>query len=226
VSFFYLGWFGIGVILWALPKLVHESWFWVVFTIFSVVCAWSVMQTWSLMHYFAPALGALYLALGLSLSVTFDQLGQKVTPRIRRVWNQPGWQALALAAPILVLGGIIATETVSRKIQTKLEAKQQATVNLSTKHGVDLKLSSIEGNHLVFYRPMPPEDVVWVYNPADLDSARIIWAWDLGDIRNLDLIQRYPNRRIWKVTGRGFRQPMDLREWDPSNVKPVKITTP
>ncbi|WP_148259904.1 hypothetical protein [Isosphaera pallida] len=118
------------------------------------------------------------------------------------------------------LGGIVATETASRK------AKQQATVILSTKHGVDLKLSSIKGNHLVFYCPMPPEDVVWVDNPTDLDSARIIWAWDLGDIRNLDLIQHYPNRRIWQVTGRGFRQPMDLREWDPSNVKPVKITTP
>ena len=43
------------------------------------------------------------------------------------------------------LGGIVATETASRR------AKQQATVNLSTKHGVDLKLSSIEGNHLVFF---------------------------------------------------------------------------
>lgn len=37
----------------------------------------------------------------------------------------------------------------------------------------------------------------WVYNPADIDSADVIWARDLGSKKNQRLLQYYADRQIW-----------------------------
>jgi hypothetical protein len=43
----------------------------------------------------------------------------------------------------------------------------------------------------------PPFD--WVYNRADLESAKIIWADDMGPAKNQELIRYFKNRRVWLV---------------------------
>jgi hypothetical protein len=35
----------------------------------------------------------------------------------------------------------------------------------------------------------------WVYNAADIDDARVVWARDLGPEQNAELERYYPNRR-------------------------------
>lgn len=37
----------------------------------------------------------------------------------------------------------------------------------------------------------------WVYNAADIDRSDIIWARDMGDEHNTELIQYYRDRKIW-----------------------------
>lgn len=37
----------------------------------------------------------------------------------------------------------------------------------------------------------------WVYNAADIDGARVVWARDLGDTENEKLRAYYPNRTAW-----------------------------
>jgi hypothetical protein len=37
----------------------------------------------------------------------------------------------------------------------------------------------------------------WVHNAADIDSSRIVWAHDLGDVENLELLHYYPDRTYW-----------------------------
>lgn len=39
----------------------------------------------------------------------------------------------------------------------------------------------------------------WVYNEADLDSAKVLWARDMGATENEELIHHYPDRRAWLV---------------------------
>jgi hypothetical protein len=39
----------------------------------------------------------------------------------------------------------------------------------------------------------------WVYNRADLNSAKVIWADDMGPAQNRELIRYYKNRRVWLV---------------------------
>jgi hypothetical protein len=37
----------------------------------------------------------------------------------------------------------------------------------------------------------------WVYNRADIDAAKIVWARDMGDAANAELIRYFPQRRVW-----------------------------
>jgi hypothetical protein len=53
------------------------------------------------------------------------------------------------------------------------------------------------GRHLVLVRYGPRQSIhdEWVYNRADLDSARVVWARDLGD--NRLLLERFADRKVW-----------------------------
>ena len=67
---------------------------------------------------------------------------------------------------------------------------------------VSSRLQARGGQHLVFvrYDPDVPIDVEWVYNSADLHTAPVLFAQDLGTARNPDLIAAFPGRSVWLVT--------------------------
>jgi hypothetical protein len=52
---------------------------------------------------------------------------------------------------------------------------------------------------LVRYSPSHDvgQDFEIVYNHADIDGSAIIWARDMGDAGNRELIEHYPERRFW-----------------------------
>lgn len=65
------------------------------------------------------------------------------------------------------------------------------------------RLSEMEGEHLVIVRyPWPPWRVgdEWVYNGAEIDSQRVVFAHDLGAKENGQLLRYYPQRRKWLLT--------------------------
>jgi len=53
---------------------------------------------------------------------------------------------------------------------------------------------------IVRYGPHHPVDLhEWVYNQANIDSAKVIWARDMGPAENKDLIDYFPNRHVCLV---------------------------
>jgi hypothetical protein len=40
-------------------------------------------------------------------------------------------------------------------------------------------------------------DHEWVYNEAEIDRAKVIWARDMNPARNCKLIEYFKDRRIW-----------------------------
>ena len=59
-------------------------------------------------------------------------------------------------------------------------------------------LSSQAGNHLVLVRHAPNTKYdTWVYNDADIDRSRIVWAHDMGEAGNRDLLRYFSARRVW-----------------------------
>jgi hypothetical protein len=63
---------------------------------------------------------------------------------------------------------------------------------------VNRQLAAMPGKLVVIvkYWPQHPFQDEWVYNAADIESSRVIWARDLGDEPNERLRQRYPDRRF------------------------------
>jgi hypothetical protein len=63
------------------------------------------------------------------------------------------------------------------------------------------RLEHLPGQHLIFVRYTPEHDSVdeWVYNAADMDSSRIIWAQEMDAASNAELMRHYSGRDVWLV---------------------------
>ena len=72
--------------------------------------------------------------------------------------------------------------------------------NLDRAH-VLAQLRAQPGRHLAIVRYQPGHDILeeWVYNQADIDSSKVVWARDMGAAKNQELIDYYKDRRVWLV---------------------------
>jgi len=63
------------------------------------------------------------------------------------------------------------------------------------------QLSRLPGQHLILVhysaRDVPSKE--WVYNQADIDHSKIVWARDMGPLANHELLHYYAGRHIWYV---------------------------
>jgi hypothetical protein len=50
---------------------------------------------------------------------------------------------------------------------------------------------------MVRYGPKQSVHDDWVHNGADLESAPVLWARDMGPQKNRKLFAHYPDRKIW-----------------------------
>jgi hypothetical protein len=64
---------------------------------------------------------------------------------------------------------------------------------------VNQALAEVPGRQLVIVRYSPRHifQEEWVYNAADIDGARVVWARDLGHEQNRELLNYYPDRNVW-----------------------------
>ncbi len=72
------------------------------------------------------------------------------------------------------------------------------------------------GRQLAIVRYSPKHFVheEWVYNGADLQNTKVIWARDLGDEANRNLLWAFPDRQAWLV------------EPDGDRIEPIPYSTP
>jgi hypothetical protein len=143
------------------------------------------LQTVRLFHYLAPALGVLALLILMGLR----SLGG-VRIRGRR---------LAGVLPAIVL----AAAAVGLVRNLALTLREMATVPRigfrERRADVVAKLAAMPGRQLVFVRYGPAHDVnaEWVYNGADLEEAKILFAHDLSPEKNARLLEHDPARTAW-----------------------------
>ena len=79
-------------------------------------------------------------------------------------------------------------------------AKQSAAPSAghNAREAVEARLRSIDGKHLVVVKEeCSPANWGFVYNDADVDASKIVWARDLGAKDNAALLAYYRDRRTW-----------------------------
>jgi hypothetical protein len=87
-----------------------------------------------------------------------------------------------------------------------IEPKPSWTRTWCSQDGQNLERASIlsqleqtPGNHLVIVRYRPDHDFIldeWVFNNADIDGSRVLWARDMG-AQNAELIEYFRGRKVW-----------------------------
>ena len=60
-------------------------------------------------------------------------------------------------------------------------------------------LQRLPGNQLVIVRYQPDHNpfAEWVYNEANIDNAKVVWAHDMSPVENQELISYFHDRRVW-----------------------------
>jgi hypothetical protein len=66
---------------------------------------------------------------------------------------------------------------------------------------IESGLEQMPGKQLVIVRYSLDHNSLdeWVYNTADIDSAKVIWAREMDSANDLELIDHYKDRKVWLV---------------------------
>jgi hypothetical protein len=186
---FYLGPL-LSVPLLAFPWVVRQRKMLLPLLICAATAAGFAVQTWTLPHYFSPAISVLYLLLVQSM---------------RQLWhwsraNRPLGRMLVRAIPVVACAMILLRVTAAG-IHLPIEP---AWPRGNLERAMILRqLQQLPDSQLVIVRYGPQHDFdrEWVYNEADINAARVVWARDMGRSDNQELLEYFRNRQVWLVEG-------------------------
>ena len=208
VSEFFLGWPVILCLIAAAVPLAKNRTFRLVVTIGALFYAGGALDARLFPHYAAPATVLIYILAALALEACWRALAGRPTER----------RIIAAGAVAIVL---IATAW-SRATPKGRYYFSATDYHLKAKHAtVEQRLASEPGEHLVLVQYGPHHDA-WeelVYNHADINRSRIIWARSLSAEKDRQLMQYYAGRTIWLVEEDGE---VKLKRYFPS----TQSTTP
>jgi hypothetical protein len=164
---------------------------------------------------FYPYFYSHYIAAVTCLFVLMSVAGLQQLSR----WNLPGWIDGADAARLIVYlclahcffwyglhltaGQAVAKDLTAGQAVAKEMIRYETwdAINQGDPDGriaIAGQLSGMPGKQLVFVRYYPPHTFQeWVYNAADIDGSRIVWARDLGFAENEKLRSYYSDRAAW-----------------------------
>ena len=153
------------------------------FTLLAVLFGYCLV-VWPGPHYLAPAAGALFAVLAQSIRHL----------RTMRIFGRPVGAALSRAILLALVFDV------SLLVAQRLgDSQGWGGWGLSDRADLLHELESKPGKHVVLVRYGPDHSVheEWVFNAADIDASKVIWARDLPGERNEQLLRYYPGRTIW-----------------------------
>jgi hypothetical protein len=140
-------------------------------------------------HYVAPATTFLYILAGAGLA------------GLHRASRRPG--GFNLAVPIFI--ALIPTMWISL-VDSLTPAHHDFAVQRAK---LESELGQLPGKHLLIVRYGPGHNyhLEWVYNRADIDGARVVWAREMSPVLDRELIRYFEDRTVWLlfVEGAEFR---------------------
>jgi hypothetical protein len=159
-------------------------------------------------HYAAPMTAAVYALVLQSM-------------RYVRLWKwdgKPSGLFLVRAVPVICLG-LLLVRAAASALHIPVPVTIIHTWYSEDPHNVQRarlikQLERESGQHLVIVRYEPEHEIFedWVYNSADINSAKVVWARDMGVHDNQELIEYFKNRRVWLLEP--DRDPRLLSKYD------------
>lgn len=170
------------------------------FTLLAVLFGYCLV-VWPGPHYLAPA-----------TAIVFATLVQSIRHlRTIRIFRRPIGAALSRVIVLALLFDV--TQLVAQRLG---DSQGWGGWGLSDRADLLHELESTPGKHVVLVRYGPDHSVheEWVFNSADIDASKVIWARDLPGEVNDQLLRYYPDRTIWLATPDTgevsmFRPPLD-----------------
>jgi hypothetical protein len=141
---------------------------------------------WSNAHYAAPFTPALYLFIVQTMRHV----------RAMRIAGRPVGMALVRAAVILLILDNIANVRIHRCDPLPWTCEGDVS-----RFAILDKLEHEPGKHLIVVRYEVDHNVhdEWVYNGAEIDSAKVLWARELNANQNAKLFAYFKDRKVWLV---------------------------
>jgi hypothetical protein len=172
--------------LFAFPRLLGDRKMRFPLLVLAMFVLGLAMENFFSPHYFSPAVALLYLILLQSM-------------RHLRFWR---WRGRAVGAELVRAVPLVCCAMVVLRV-TAVAAHVQ--IEPSYPRGnmqraeIVRDLEHFPGEHLVLVRYTDDHipDKEWVYNAADIDRAKIVWARDMGERKNQALLQYFTGRTIW-----------------------------
>jgi len=170
----------------ALPCVFRDRKMRFPFLVVVAVMGGTALEVWTGAHYVAAATGLLFLLLVQSM-------------RHLRVWRRERGRlgekivraVIFLCAAIVVLRVLlVASGTVIEPTWPRGNLQRSAILK---------QLENMPGQQLVIVRYRSDHGIhnEWVYNRADIDNAQVIWARDMGEVENQELIRYFKQRSAW-----------------------------
>jgi hypothetical protein len=156
--------------------------------VLGVVLAGLAVEVFFLPHYFSPATALLYLLL--------MQCWRHLVH-----WR---WRGIPFG---LALSRTVVAACLALVVIRVVAAAAHAPIEPPWPRGnlqraaLEEQLQRTGGKSLVLVRYGPHHrlDEEWVYNLADVDASPVVWARDMDDTANRELLQNYAARKCWRV---------------------------
>jgi hypothetical protein len=179
-------WWGALLLLPGLPFVFRDRKMRLPVCTFVVCAAGFFALIWSFPHYAAPVTSVIFLLLVQAIRHL----------RTMHAWRRPIGIALSWAAVCLLTTDVILA--VSRHECDPLEWACQGD---PSRVAIAEKLSHTPGKHLILVRYGEEHNIhdEWVYNGAEIDSAKVLWARELDAEQNAKLFAYFKDRQIWLV---------------------------
>jgi len=196
---FYFGPFLIVPLL-ALPWAIRDKRIRLLVIVTAVSAVGLDVETWSNPHYAAPVAAALFALVLQSMRHMYQ-------------WKWQGKQVGKAAVSVVVLCCFFLDAfwvgTTSMRIDSfpfnkamdKLVKVDYDFAGNQERAIILRRLEDLPGGQLaiVRYRPFHLVHMEWVYNRADIDRAKVVWARDMGERCNAELLNYFRNRHVWLV---------------------------
>ena len=182
------GWFFFGVVfpvaVFGFPATVRDKRVRLIWISFLAMAVGLGLEAWHEPHYMAPM-----------TCVAFALIVQSL--RHIRVWKRRrriGVYVLRTAVAAFCIAFVV---TVAYNVQRVPRDPAHYPWNWRRAQ-VNDELRHLSGDHLVIVRYTPDYEIAfeWVFNRADIDHAKVVWARDMGT-QNDELIRYFSNRHVW-----------------------------